>query len=58
MTNKLTAEDIYCVANDLCIGITNAQIEQVLEQYDQEQAEDPGATWNLVVEHIITNLKD
>ena len=58
MTNKIKAEDVYKVANDLTIGITDAQVLQVLEQYDDEEANDPIATWELIVENIIYNLKD
>ena len=55
---EITTEDVYRVANDLCIGITNEQIEQVIELYPSEQQEDESATWNEVVEKIIWNLKD
>ena len=58
MTKVLTEQDVYQVANDLCIGLTDAQVQQVLERYDAEQADDPSATWDLVVENIIWNLKD
>lgn len=57
-TKSINEQDVYMVANDLCIGITDDQIQQVLEQYDEAQADDPTATWNLVVENIIYNLKD
>ena len=55
---EITSEDVYRVVNDLCIGITNEQVEQVIELYPSEQKEDKSATWNLVVEKIIWNLKD
>lgn len=58
MSAQITAEDVYRVANDLCIGITDAQVETVLELYDGEQAEDPTANWTLIVEKIIYDLKD
>jgi hypothetical protein len=57
MTNKITAEDVLKVANNLTIGITDTQVQQVLEQYDDEEANDPTATWELIVENIIYNLK-
>lgn len=56
MSAQITAEDVYRVANDLCIGITDAQVETVLELYDGEQAEDPTANWTLIVEKIIWDL--
>jgi hypothetical protein len=49
-------DDVYKVANDLCIGLTDEQVKEVLELYPSEQEEDPSATWDLVVENIIHNL--
>lgn len=57
-TTEITEQDVYQVANDLCMGITDSQVEQVLEQYDDEAENDPTATWDLIVENIIFNLKD
>jgi hypothetical protein len=57
-TLQITEQDVQRVANDLCIGITDSQIEQVLEQFDDEADNDPTATWELIVENIIYNLKD
>jgi len=52
----ITAQDVQRVANDLTIGITDEQIKMVIDQYNDAQEEDPTATWNLVVEHLIHNL--
>jgi hypothetical protein len=52
----ITAQDVQKVANDLTIGITDEQIKMVIDQYNDAQEEDPTATWNLVVEHLIHNL--
>lgn len=54
----ITTEDIYLVANNLGIGLTDDQVQDVLEQYPFEQEEDPTANWSLVVEKIIWDLKD
>ena len=54
----IESADVYSVANSLGIGITDTQVEQVLELYPSEQEDDPSATWDLVVENIIYNLKD
>ena len=54
----ISTEDVYKVANSLGIGITDAQIEKVLELYPSEQEDDQSATWDLVVEKIIYDLKD
>ena len=53
---EIDKDDVYKVANDLCIGLTDEQVKEVLELYPSEQEEDPSATWNLVVENIIHNL--
>jgi len=57
-TEAISIEDVYRVANDLAIGITDSQVETVLELFDEESDNDPTATWDLVVENIIYNLKD
>ena len=54
---EITKEDVYRVANDLSIGITDEQVKQVLELYPIEAKEDTTATWNLIVENLIYNLK-
>ena len=51
-------QDVYEIANKLCIGITDDQVDQVIDLYPAEQDEDPSATWDLVVEKIIWDLKD
>ena len=55
---EITKEDVYKIANDLSIGITNEQVEQVLELYPIEAEEDKTATWDLIVENLIYNLKN
>jgi hypothetical protein len=54
----ITRQDVYSVANNLCIGITDEQVDQVIDLYPFEQEEDPSATWDLVIEKIIWDLKD
>lgn len=54
---EITKEDVYKVANDLTIGITDEQVKQVLELYTIEAKEDITATWDLIVENLIYNLK-
>ena len=54
----ISEQDVYQVANDLGIEITDDQVQQVLELYPAEQEQDPTANWDLVVEEIIYNLKD
>ncbi len=52
----ITEQDVREVANSLTIGITDAQIQQVIENYSP--ADDPTSTWREIVESLIYNLKD
>jgi NH3-dependent NAD+ synthetase len=59
--NKLTPmpiskEDVLQVARDLNVELNNVQIKEILKRYEDEQANDPTATWDLVIENLIYNL--
>ena len=54
---EIAKEDVYKIANSLSIGITDEQVKQVLELYPIEAKEDITATWDLIVENLIYNLK-
>jgi len=54
---EITKEDVYKIANDLSIGITDEQVKQILELYPIGAKEDETATWDLIVENLIYNLK-
>ena len=54
---EIAKEDVYKIANSLSIGITDEQVKQVLELYPIEAKEDTTATWDLIVENLIYNLK-
>lgn len=54
----ITKEDIHRVANDLSIKITDKQVKEILELYPCEAEEDTTATWNLIVENLIYNVKN
>jgi hypothetical protein len=54
---EITKEDVYKIANDLSIGITDEQVKQILELYPIGAKEDETATWDLIVEDLIYNLK-
>lgn len=56
MTKEITAEDVIEVANRINITITNEQVTQVLEMYDNEASNDPTATWDLIVDNCIYKL--
>lgn len=53
---QLSSDDVYRVANDLCIGITEEQVSTVMELYPEKQREEPNTLWFLVVEDIIHSL--
>ena len=55
-TTDISEEDIRKVASDLCIGITDEQISQVLQNFDDAVVDDPTSTWDLIVENLIYNL--
>ena len=59
-TLKIKMEDVLAVAQSLpsLKRITVAQMEEVLNRYEYEQEQDPGATWNLVIENILYSLLD
>jgi len=50
-------EDVLQVANSLNIELTKEQINEVIMQYPSEAENDPSATWDLIVENIIYNIK-
>jgi hypothetical protein len=54
---EIAKEDVYKVANSLSIRITEEQVKQVLELYPIEAKEDTTATWDLIIENLIYNLK-
>lgn len=50
-------EDVLKVANDLGFLISEKQVNQVLERYPSAEDEDPGGTWNLIVEQILYEME-
>jgi len=55
-THNLTVQDVYDVAGEIGKTVTEEQAEQILDEYLSAQESDPGATWNLVIEHLIHGL--
>ena len=49
-------EDIEQVAGDKGIILTDKQMEYILKEYDYAQQEDPGATWDLVIDDLIDRV--
>ena len=56
MENLISPEDVKEVATALKIELTDAQIEQIIEDYPSAQNDDPTGTWNLVVEQQIYSI--
>jgi hypothetical protein len=57
-TPKIQAEDVVQVATSIKQTLTEKEIQEALTRYPSEQRDDPGATWNLVVEKIVYDLID
>jgi hypothetical protein len=55
-TMQLSNDDVLQVARELNVELNNVQIKEILKRYEDEQANDPTATWNLVIENLIYNL--
>lgn len=55
--NPISDEDVRSVANDLTIGITDAQIKTVRSLYMEETENRPDDNWRVIVEDLIYSLK-
>jgi hypothetical protein len=53
-----TREDILDVARRLEMELTESQIAWVILSYEDAQRQDPTATWNLIVEDLLYQLKN
>ena len=51
--HKLSIDDVCNVADSIGIEVSAQQIIEILDEYDTAQENDPSATWNLVIEHLI-----
>lgn len=51
-TSVIAEEDVTSVASSVGIRLSKQEIAEVISRYPAEQEQDPGGTWNLVVEHI------
>lgn len=52
----ITRADIQTVANELTIGMTDEQLTQVWEEYDEVVGDYPNDNWKFIVEEIIWGL--
>jgi|688.fasta_scaffold33789_3 hypothetical protein len=56
MTKEITKDDILKVAYVVKIRLTEEQVEEVLNMYDIEAANDLTATWELIVEQCLYKI--
>jgi len=56
MKVDVSAIDVRNVANRINVAITNDQIMEVLEMYEDESENDPTGRWDLIVEHCIYSV--
>ena len=49
----ITIQDVFNVANSLKQPVTKEEAEIVLKHYEEEQRNDPTATWDLIVEQCL-----
>ncbi len=54
---SISAEDILRVAKSINFEPTEKEVEEVQLRYTSEEEEDFGATWDLIVEKILYDLK-
>lgn len=53
----ITKEDVTLIAMSIGIGnLCEEEINSIIEEYPTQQEQDPGATWDLVVESQIYNV--
>ena len=57
-TYKLIEEDVIDVSKRLNMTLTPEQIDWVLLCYEDAQRQDPTASWDLVLEDLIYQLKE
>jgi len=56
-TPKITPEDVKSVAKGINQEVTDEEIKQIIEEYPAAEDQDPTATWNLIVEDLIYQIK-
>lgn len=56
MKVDVSAIDVRNVANRINVAITDDQIMEVLEMYEDESENDPTAIWDSIVEHCIYSV--
>lgn len=57
-TTQITKEDVDIVLHFLRMELTDNEVNQVLTEFDAEAENDVTATWDLIVENIIYNIKN
>ena len=54
---KISAADVRTIAKSINKSLTDKEVDEVLKMYPSEQKNDPSATWDLVIEECIYNVK-
>lgn len=56
-TTKIAIADILSISKVLKKELSLVEIDKILSIYDEEEENDPTATWDLIVENCIYNVK-
>jgi len=52
-TTRISREDVYDIANQLSMEVTNEQVTYVMENYDSEEDQDETAGFDLIIENLL-----
>ncbi len=52
-----TREDVLSVARELSFYPTEAEIQEVIERFDEEAENDPSGNWKLWIENLLYNME-
>ena len=52
-TTRISRADVYDVANQLSMEVTNEQVTYVMENYDSEEDQDETAGFDLIIENLL-----
>jgi len=53
---NLEKQDVEMIGGNKGVLLTDKQIECIMIQYQSAQLEDPGATWDLVIDSLIDQV--
>jgi hypothetical protein len=58
LSTRVKKEDILRVAEEMEVGLTHKEMDEILENYPSAQQDDTTATWNIVVGNLIGDTVD